>query len=68
MVKIMYDAYTTSGDNVSTFINKLREPIQTQFKLSDEETAQEIEKIKAAIRALATSGDDDITKLENGFI
>ena len=66
MVKIIYDAYTTSGDNVSTFIDKLEEPIKTQLKLSDEETKEKIEQIRDAIRYLG-SGEDDIEKLKDGF-
>jgi len=37
MIKIIYDTYTTSGGSVDTFLEKLKEPIKTQFKLSDEE-------------------------------
>jgi hypothetical protein len=52
MVKIIYDAYTNSGDKVSTFLNNLKEPIQTQFKLSDEETKEKINQIREALRLL----------------
>ena len=68
MVKIIYDAYTNSGDKVSTFLNNLKEPIQTQFKLSDEETKEKINQIREALRLLGQEGAADGPEaIANGF-
>lgn len=67
MIKIIYDTYTTSGGSVDTFLEKLKEPIKTQFKLSDEEADQKITEIRNKLIQMVQGEGKDVDKLAQSF-